>query len=79
MDELTRKHVIETLGDLDDVTVAAILRAGASVQELAEAHAWRFDKHWSTASERPRCGVGGNCSRRGGGEVIMRMKRLAGE
>lgn len=53
MDELTRKDVIETLGDLDDVTVAAILRAGVSVQELAEAHAWLSNDEALVNTGRP--------------------------
>ena len=40
MSALTRKYVIETLGELDDVAVADIIATGATPQELAEAHAW---------------------------------------
>jgi hypothetical protein len=40
MAPLTRKDVIETIGDVDDVTVADIIVTGATVQELAEAQAW---------------------------------------
>jgi uncharacterized membrane protein YkvA (DUF1232 family) len=37
---LTRKDVIEVLGELDDVAVAAIIATGATAHELAEAQAW---------------------------------------
>ncbi len=40
MAPLTRKDVIETIGDVDDVIVADIIATGATVQELAEAQAW---------------------------------------
>jgi hypothetical protein len=40
MTAVTRKDVIETLGELDDVTVANIMETGATPQELAEAQAW---------------------------------------
>jgi hypothetical protein len=40
MTPLTRKDVIETIGDVDDVTVADIIATGATVQELSEAQAW---------------------------------------
>jgi hypothetical protein len=40
MTALTRKYVIETLGELDDVTIAGIIATGATAEELAEAHAW---------------------------------------
>jgi hypothetical protein len=40
MAHLTRKDVIETIGDVDDVTVADIIATGATVQELSEAQAW---------------------------------------
>ncbi len=40
MAALTRKYVIETLGDLDDITIANIIATGATAEELAEAHAW---------------------------------------
>jgi uncharacterized membrane protein YkvA (DUF1232 family) len=37
---LTREDVIAMLGELDDVAVANIVATGATVEELAEAHAW---------------------------------------
>jgi hypothetical protein len=37
---LTRKDVTAMLGPLDDVTVAEIIATGATVEELAQAHAW---------------------------------------
>jgi uncharacterized membrane protein YkvA (DUF1232 family) len=37
---VTRKDVIAMLGELDDVAVANIVATGATVEELAEAHAW---------------------------------------
>jgi hypothetical protein len=40
MTPLTRKDVIETIGDIDDVTVADIIATGATVQELSEAQSW---------------------------------------
>jgi hypothetical protein len=40
MNLLTRKDVIETIGDVDDVTVADIIATGATVQELSEAQSW---------------------------------------
>jgi hypothetical protein len=40
MPAITRKDVIETLGELDDITVTNIMETGATPQELAEAQAW---------------------------------------
>lgn len=40
MAPLTRKDVIETIGDVDDVTVADIIATGATAQDLAEAQSW---------------------------------------
>jgi hypothetical protein len=37
---LSRRDALETLGELDDVTVASIIAMGATLQELAEAQAW---------------------------------------
>jgi hypothetical protein len=37
MASLTRKDVIQTIGDVDDVTVAHIIATGATAQELSEA------------------------------------------
>jgi hypothetical protein len=36
----TRKEIIESLGELDDVTVAEIIATGATPQDLAEAESW---------------------------------------
>jgi hypothetical protein len=40
MRALSRRDVLEMLGELDDVTVANVIATGATLQELAEAHAW---------------------------------------
>jgi hypothetical protein len=40
MTPLTRKNVIETIGDVDDVTMADIIATGATVHELSEAQSW---------------------------------------
>ena len=40
MTSLTRKDVIRTIGDVDDVTVADIIATGATAQELSEAQSW---------------------------------------
>jgi hypothetical protein len=40
MTSLTRKDVIRTIGDVDDVTVADIIATGATAQELSEAQCW---------------------------------------
>ena len=40
MTSLTRKDVIQTIGDVDDVTVADIIATGATAQELSEAQCW---------------------------------------
>jgi hypothetical protein len=37
---VTRKEVAAMLGPLDDVVVAKIIATGATLEELAEAHAW---------------------------------------
>jgi hypothetical protein len=39
-DDLTRKAVTESLGKLNDLTVADIIAMDATREELAEAHAW---------------------------------------
>jgi hypothetical protein len=36
----TRKEIIESLGELDDVPVAEIIATGATPQDLAEAESW---------------------------------------
>jgi hypothetical protein len=40
MDTLSRKDVIEMLGELDDIAAADIIATGGTRQELAQAHAW---------------------------------------
>ena len=40
MSTLTRKDVIAMLGELDDDVTAEIIASGATLEELAEAHAW---------------------------------------
>jgi hypothetical protein len=40
MTRVTRHHITEALGRLDDVTIAEIIGTGATVSELAEAQAW---------------------------------------
>lgn len=40
MAAITRKDVIDTLGELDDVTVADIIATGATLRESTEAQAW---------------------------------------
>jgi hypothetical protein len=40
MSALTRKDVTEMFGELEDVVIAKIMATGATVEELAEAHAW---------------------------------------
>ena len=40
MAPLNRKDVIQTIGDVDDVTVANIIATGATAQELSEAQSW---------------------------------------
>jgi hypothetical protein len=37
---ITRDDVIKSIGAVDDVTIAQIIAAGATVEELAEAQAW---------------------------------------
>ena len=38
--QLTREDVARMVGPADDVTIAQIIGTGATVDELAEAHAW---------------------------------------
>jgi hypothetical protein len=40
MSTLTRKDVTTMLGELDDDVVAEIIATGATLEALAEAHAW---------------------------------------
>ena len=40
MEPLTRKDVVNALGEVDDFIVTDIVGTGATVQELAEARAW---------------------------------------
>ena len=37
---ITREDAIRAVGPVDDVTLAKIIGSGATVDELAEAHAW---------------------------------------
>jgi hypothetical protein len=53
MAPLTRKDVVETIGDSDDVTVADIIATGATVQELAEAQAWVINDEALLNAGRP--------------------------
>ncbi len=54
MAPLTRKDVVETIGDIDDViTVADIIATGATVQELAEAQAWAINDEALLNAGRP--------------------------
>jgi hypothetical protein len=69
MTAVTRKDVIETLGELDDVTVANIMETRATPQELAEAQAWLANdealiKHRQAAPNwRRREGAGRHAAR----------------
>lgn len=40
MKHLSRDDVVKTIPAADDVTIAAIIGTGATVEELAEARAW---------------------------------------
>lgn len=40
MKRVTRDDVIKAVGPIDEVTIAEIIGTGATVDELAEAHAW---------------------------------------
>lgn len=53
MSTLTRKDVIEALGELDDVVVADIIATGATPAELAEAHAWTTNDEALINAGRP--------------------------
>lgn len=50
---LTRKDVIETIGDVDDVTVADIIATGATAQDLAEAQSWVLNDEALLNTGRP--------------------------
>ena len=43
MTQLTRDEIIKVAGQADDGTVAEIIGTGATVEELAEAHAWAIN------------------------------------
>jgi hypothetical protein len=63
MSTLTRKDVIAMVGELDEVVIAKIIATGATIDELAEAHAWLandepFDERRSAAPQRPGCALG---------------------
>jgi hypothetical protein len=53
MAPLTRKDVIETIGDVDDVTVADIIATGATAQDLAEAKSWVINDEALLNTGRP--------------------------
>jgi hypothetical protein len=53
MAPLTRKDVIETIGDVDDVTVADIIATGATAQDLAEAQSWVLNDEALLNTGRP--------------------------
>ncbi len=53
MASLTRKDVLEAIGDVDDVTAAGIIATGATMQELAEAQAWVVNEEALLNAGRP--------------------------
>lgn len=50
---LTRKDVIQTIGDVDDVTVADIIATGATAEELSEAQSWVINDEALLNTGRP--------------------------
>jgi len=50
---ITRDDVIRAIGAVDDVTIAQIIAAGATVDELAEAQAWLANDEPLLNSGRP--------------------------
>jgi hypothetical protein len=50
---LTRKAVVEALGEINDLTVADIVATGATPEELAEACAWTTNDEALINSGRP--------------------------
>jgi hypothetical protein len=53
MAPLNRKDVIQTIGDVDDVTVADIIATGATAQELSEAQSWVINDEALLNTGRP--------------------------
>ena len=53
MSTLTRKDVIAMLGELDDDVIAEIIASGATLEELAEAHAWLANDEPLMSAGRP--------------------------
>jgi hypothetical protein len=53
MAPLTRKDVIQTIGDVDDVIVADIIATGATAQELSEAQSWVINDEALLNTGRP--------------------------
>jgi hypothetical protein len=50
---ITRDDVIKAIGVVDDVTIAQIIAAGATVEELAEAQAWMANDEPMMNTGRP--------------------------
>ena len=50
---ITRDDVIKAIGVVDDVTIAQIIAAGATVEELAEAQAWMANDEPMMNAGRP--------------------------
>jgi hypothetical protein len=53
MAPLTRKDVIQAIGDVDDVIVADIIATGATAQELSEARSWVINDEALLNTGRP--------------------------
>jgi hypothetical protein len=53
MAPLTRKDMIQTIGDVDDVIVADIIATGATAQELSEAQSWVINDEALLNTGRP--------------------------
>ena len=51
---LTRNDVTDTMGDVDEVTVADIIATGATAQELSEAKAWVIEDEASLSTGKPQ-------------------------
>ena len=56
MEPVTRKDVVNALGEVDDFIVTDIVGTGATVQELAEAHAWFCSDEAMMNDGRPLAG-----------------------
>ena len=50
---ITRDDVIKAIGVVDDVTIAQIIAAGATIEELAEAQAWMANDEPMMNAGRP--------------------------